>query len=839
MTLNHAQARVAAEAAVATLPGGITIDPAPPAEWGPWLGYAQSSGGLVVPDTPPVFVNTETGTVLADRLPPGFAYDTTRPAWDRLVPPPGLTAAAETFQDDDEPTGVVLVALPAADDPVNDIGEEEKHATLLWFGEAGENPDLDLATLTTAAEAAATVGQPFTEQVDGVASLGDDGARVWMIPAGGALAAVRNALLDAPGVQDAVNAVEQHDGYTPHVTIGYPAEGAEELDPEVEDAAAAVEQIGFDRLALWVGDDHSATWTLAGEAGGDQEPAPAEEPAPASESAPAAGAPWFGILAPEEVRTGDGREFAEGSLTWRDLPLPLMFQDATALGHDGAVRVGRIDAIERDTDTYPTPMIRAVGTWDTSPTAEEAQRQIDAGILRGTSIDADDYVAEFVDANGDPVRIEDLFFGPEDGGEVIERATAARICGATLCSIPAFHQAYVANGTRDPSLPEPGQTEQAPEGVAVEFVSEKPWGNFTAADYTNDQWKNATLIHLDPAEGQDPASKSLHRLPVYEPAGALNRGGCHAAASVLAGGRGGVDAPPDKREAAATTLIGLYTNQLDETPPDSLYRAAGKEPPASAAHLVASARPVQGSAEGLPPADWFRRPPALDAGLTALTIDGDRLFGHLAAWGTCHIGHDGVCITPPHSATGYAYYATGVAETDEGLVQVGQVTMDTGHAAASLGWRPAAAHYDNTGAAVADIAVGEDEWGIWFAGCLRDTADQATRAALAAAGALSGDWRDTGGPDLELVACLAVNVPGFPVPRLQVAAAAGRQTALVASGILEPEVRDEPPASFADQVIAIIRADRARRSRVASLRRSLGRDPATRIAAARRAIGRE
>jgi hypothetical protein len=54
------------------------------------------------------------------------------------------------------------------------------------------------------------------------------------------------------------------------------------------------------------------------------------------------------------------------------------------------------------------------------------------------------------------------------------------------------------------------------------------------------------------------------------------------------------------------------------------------------------------------------------------------------------------------------------------------------------------------------------------------------------AASLSGDWRRIDG-SLELVAALAVNVPGFPIPRTQASMAASAQTALVASGIVQPE----------------------------------------------------
>jgi hypothetical protein len=102
--------------------------------------------------------------------------------------------------------------------------------------------------------------------------------------------------------------------------------------------------------------------------------------------------------------------------------------------------------------------------------------------------------------------------------------------------------------------------------------SEKPWGSFTAADYTAEQWIAACLINLN-AGPRSSWSKGKAKLPVREPSGALNRNGVHAAAAVLAGARGGVDAPPDVKRAAARKLLGLYA-QLKETAPDSVRRMA-------------------------------------------------------------------------------------------------------------------------------------------------------------------------------------------------------------------------------------------------------------------------
>lgn len=193
--------------------------------------------------------------------------------------------------------------------------------------------------------------------------------------------------------------------------------------------------------------------------------------------------------------------------------------------------------------------------------------------------------------------------------------------------------------------------------------------------------------------------------------------------------------------------------------------------------LVAAAAPVS------PPANWFVNP-CLD-GPSGLTVDDDGfVFGHLALWNTCHTGREDVCVTAPSSQADYSYFCTGYVKCLEGeTVAVGSITMATGHASTRPGVTAASAvaHYEHTGFAVADVVAGEDEFGVWVSGALRPgvTAEQVRELRGAS---LSGDWRNIGG-NLELVAALAVNVPGFPVPRVQAGlAASGQQTALVAAG---------------------------------------------------------
>lgn len=198
--------------------------------------------------------------------------------------------------------------------------------------------------------------------------------------------------------------------------------------------------------------------------------------------------------------------------------------------------------------------------------------------------------------------------------------------------------------------------------------------------------------------------------------------------------------------------------------------------PLSLDSLTAAAIPTA------PPEAWFKDP-AL-TGPTALVVEDDgRVYGHIAAWGTCHIGQVGKCVEPPTSASNYAYFRTGALRTAEGTsVAVGHLTMGTGHAGPRDSANAAAEHYDNTGTVFADVAAGEDAYGIWVAGSLRPgiTAEQVR---VARSAPISGDWRTIRG-SLELVGALAVNVPGFPVPRPQGLLASGEVKSLQASGVV-------------------------------------------------------
>jgi len=194
-----------------------------------------------------------------------------------------------------------------------------------------------------------------------------------------------------------------------------------------------------------------------------------------------------------------------------------------------------------------------------------------------------------------------------------------------------------------------------------------------------------------------------------------------------------------------------------------------------------------------PDKSWFVAPPFTGPQPLQVTDDG-RVFGHLATWKQCHMGVGNRCVIAPHSRANYKWFKQGSVLTSDGSqVRVGKITLGTGHADKSYGVVPAIEHYDHTGLTVAVVNAGEDSFGIWVAGALVHGVDEAKAAELRRS-PLSGDWRRVDG-NLELVAALAVNSPGFPVLHED----GDGSYSLVAAGVLpDPHAGTEQPGLVSD-----------------------------------------
>lgn len=497
--------------------------------------------------------------------------------------------------------------------------------------------------------------------------------------------------------------------------------------------------------------------------------------------------PWFGILTVEGLPSGDKRMFREGSLRSRPLPLPLTWQKTSASGHDGNVTVAMIEKVWRAGN-----FVWGSGHFLQTVEADEVMALIASFGRYGVSIDADD-LDEFA------VEVHD------DG---LVEFTDARHCSACIVSIPAFAEAQVAIGEYSdefaggwgaPSQPIPNMDEVEEEcenidpetGECLDEVEEVEEPDFalTAAAGTEDGpgWLT-NPVDTDRLRDYWVRGEGAAKIAWGTP-GDFNRCRLNLAKYV-------------KPQYLSGYCANRHKDALGIWPGEHL---AGEAMTASAAveisevevapYLVAA-----GPKKGLPLA-WFQNP-GLE-GPTALTVTEDgQIFGHLAIFGTCHIGFDGVCTDVPKSATDYAYFRTGMVRTADGDVYTGNISMGGGHAGHGLKWRAAAEHYDSTSSVIADVACGDDEHGVWVAGAVRAGVTDEQIAELLASGGLSGDWREVrrGSNELELVAALAVNVGGFPVPRMQIAASGGHVTALVAAGVITQD--DDPVTDLVDAVVA-------------------------------------
>lgn len=208
------------------------------------------------------------------------------------------------------------------------------------------------------------------------------------------------------------------------------------------------------------------------------------------------------------------------------------------------------------------------------------------------------------------------------------------------------------------------------------------------------------------------------------------------------------------------------------------------------------------------PSSWYENPMLVGPTKLRVTADG-RVYGHLAQWNTCHRGVGNSCLLAPRSIVDYAHFKTGTTMTADGMLRpVGNLTYGGGHADTNMGYIAAAAHYDEAGTTYANVNVGEDAHGIWVAGSMSPGTGEMEAQQLRSH-PLSGDWRRTGG-NLELIAALAVNTPGFPIEEPQYSVtASGEQMSLIAAGVvIEDADFAEPEMVTADATALAATADR-------------------------------
>ncbi len=503
--------------------------------------------------------------------------------------------------------------------------------------------------------------------------------------------------------------------------------------------------------------------------------------------------------------------------------IPWMLSTETTWGHEGAELAGVVDGLKRDGTT-----VILSGRFDSGCDAgEEAQRLVEEGILTTWSPDfGEEECTEEVTATQ---TIQEGDYTIEVPSEITMHFVKATLMGGTQVTMPALDSAVVsiveepaaaasatsvgalvAGACGAPDWPIDEDRERVFQEAEVE-PRVRAWASSDGSgDKDKMDWTKYRSVHFwyDPDNAEAFGGYKMKFCDIVDGKVHAVARGVYRAANALQGGRGtGVDIPSGDVDAVKAKVAAYYERLAEQFKDDTIvapWLTASAAPcdecdepaetPAGGnirepVPLVASPAPVA------PPAAWFTDPGF--TGPTPLTIDDDgRVRGHLAAWSVCHTGFGDRCVLAPHSQSDYAFFTTGAVRTREGsTVRVGQLTMGCGHAGLDAGSGTAKAHYDGGPGAVqwADVAVGEDAYGIWIAGAVRPGLSEA-QMREARAQALSGDWRDQNGA-LELIAALSVPVPGFPVVGLAASAAPvnarsrsidGKVLALVAAGMVRP-----------------------------------------------------
>lgn len=781
-----------------------------------------------------------------------------------------------------EPDWASIMLIPAEADPVVAASSEPAHVTFVWLGKDGLE---DFEAVEQAVRLyAQDLDGPLVVPTSSRGTLGDDEADVVFLEPTDSLIAMRDGLMVNEPIRAAYDAAEQFPEWTPHVTLGYPEAPAL---AEYDGTEVTFDRIGLwvgeEHWDYQMGG--TVTAAAAFEMAEVIADVPTERDLVDDMDAedddidedPITEIPIHGVLAVEGQETGDGRGFRPGALSSRPLPLPYRYEYVSSHGGNQTsmvATVGRIDKTWLDEATGQYRFLGAVVLG--KPYADQAIQSIIDGTGMGLSIDADE-MSDDVETYTE----EYMAAAAAEGKRPTQWYKTTRVSGVTQVPIPAFWQTTVGLGHEF----EEDMTEEQLVAAAA-ALEDCGCGDtegddaYEVIDLSGDPEKNArAAAEAIMASGGfvKPGTMALvgetgHEYIVPLKEGVLNR----EYLSQIANGTfapGTKDGPGWITNPGATARIRRYWTKgpgaakigwgLGKTPggdfnrcraqlakyvqnPDwlaglcaNMHRevtgvwpgdrrnrgmalvASGalQGEPAPLVTIVASAR-----SERAPyPAEWFQDPGFTK--VTPLHVDKatGRVWGHIASWKSCHIGVEGVCRKPPHSASGYANFIHGVVDTTTGVQPVASLTYGIGHANPRKRAAAATAHYDQTDAVWAHVNVGEDKHGIWYAGVVRPGTPDHVIDDVRAIGALSGDWRYFPRFGLDMIAAVSVNTPGYSL-----AAAAtqdwegdGGQITALGLGIVDPEeeVAGETHEQFLNRVAERVMDIQATKTRQAALQK--------------------
>lgn len=501
--------------------------------------------------------------------------------------------------------------------------------------------------------------------------------------------------------------------------------------------------------------------------------------------------------------TSDGRVIESGGFTVRTLPLPMDWQEYTDEGHENAVTIGRVDTCTVDP---ATGAIMASGVWlDPAiiPTTERAKYLADQRIVYPSVQPAGCEMEWRVTGGGEPYYDSEGMQPGEPYNEICV-FTEFEFAKVTLVAVQAFPNLWISPGGEQPVMPE------QPQSVTAS-VRSSGWGSMPVADAAtawdgtaaanrvadwagiNDdnagtaEWNKYAKAFLYQDDSADPMTKGAYKLGVADVVDGeltLVPRGVYAVAGVLNGARGGADIPEAQQTKLKTVVTSLY---------DRIASALNDDTIKAPFSLVACAA-------DRPPAAWFEDPQL--TGPTPITITADgRIFGHIGLHGIPHRGLPGK-VGIPRSMSAYREFRLGETLTAEGTgVPTGKVTLGGGHADPELGMVAALRHYDDVSTTVANVAAGDDEFGVWIAGAIKPGTTEEMIDEIRQSPP-SGDWRTDVLGNLELITVHSVNTPGFPVYRVGVDAQAGYSLVASSALVRRPKPAGRPSESYVEHLAA-------------------------------------
>ena len=792
-----------------------------------------------------------------DDTPAGQGGDTGSTSSDQAGDGEGdaMTAAGVTGQN----TGVAIMAHLNGDQATERMvegGESagDMHVTLGYLAEpAADVPPEARAALELALTDALGPMMPISGNAFGIAQLNPDDAErepcMVLLVQSDQLAQAHDAVMQALDDTDGVSMSQTFPIWVPHVTVGY------NIDP----GSVTPEHLGglsFDRLIIGWGDeqhqilpgetlsdgpsqtgtdeqldDDEADGEMAVHRAGEHavtaptdapdSPPPADGPPVPDAAGPAdptdpvesAGPTWSGPLAELGLPgSSDGRVVQPDGGVIRPLPLPLSWQEASGMGHDGSVVIGRILAVENRGDVL-------WGHGDYLGTVNEdvlkAMAQVDAG-LGFVSVDLAPLEGSLIDSQGNPV---DPIASGIDEDDVKLSLDRWEFAGATIVGFPAFATARIAND-------QPTETSDATVGGPIlmpgevqTFAGMNPEAPVISDDGTSITLTDGTTVEVG-AEVSIPDVSGAGGGADTGTIISINADEQTVTVKVNPDDDGDADDDPDNPQTVDVPVADLLPASGDQRPTpeqqDASKPKAGpppaKQPPPAVAPPAAGQHAlevVDGDRDMALLASSYREPYRAEffaqrklLGPTPLTINDEtgEVYGHFATYGECHVGklaETGNCVTMPLGCDYDSYFHLRPVETvtasgEGGEAMVGLITVGTGHADRRHGMRGAVEHYDHTGTQVAVIRAYDDEWGGQFSGQLIHGVDPAKVEELRLSGQLSGDWRTNGARNgqLQLVAALAVNVPGFAQrrgPAWGMDPTGERQISLVAAAMVYPD----------------------------------------------------